>query len=213
MYDELMERLSKTAAPVPPKLAQAVGYEGSSRFVALHWGGGDEVYFDGGVVNATGNWHPYLLYTKHNAVWPHLVGFHFGSSDEEAKHWLLIDQQEQAAFAGSPNAVHAVLMAQHPKAFTQDPTRELSGRDLQEAFADFMSSIQAKERAWNTMSAEEQMAEVRAKIAEEAERSRTLCDWLDRQDTSRAKQLLAEFHAQLERSIEQGTPPPRPPVL
>ncbi len=43
-HGELLERLTKTSAPVPPMLAEAVGYTGASRFVAIHWGGGDEAY-------------------------------------------------------------------------------------------------------------------------------------------------------------------------
>ena len=47
--------------PVPPMLAQAIGYKGNARFVAFHWTPyGDEADYSDGRVSATGNWQAFL---------------------------------------------------------------------------------------------------------------------------------------------------------
>jgi len=198
-FDELLARLTKTEAPCPSMLVLAVGYTGDARFVALHWGGGDEVYYDDGIVSATGFDQPYLLYVRHNAVWPHLVGRTFGSSDEEATHWLLIDREAGAIYTGRVRDVHRVLLAQHPQEMSGDSADTVgevfAGADWGEAVAAFMADFRARTEAWNALPGEEQMRIVRARMAEERERYREFDAWLSQQGPSRAEALLKEWHA------------------
>lgn len=202
-----MERLTRTGAPVPPILAQAVGYTGESRFVALHCGGGDESYYDDGVISATGEWGPYLLYLRHPAVWPHLVGFHFGNSDADATHWLLLDREKGVAYAGAVRDVHALLVAQHPEVYA--PAPDVTVR----TWEDMLASLQEHQGAWESLSADEQMATIHERMREQEQRYLALEEWLAKQDRSSGDQLWSEYLAQLDAAINDGTTPPPPPWI
>ncbi len=206
-HGELLERLTKTSTPVPPMLAEAVGYTGQSRFVAIHWGGGDEAYYDDGMISATGEYAPYLLYLRHPAIWPHLVGFNFGNSDEDATHWLLLDREEEVAYAGAVRDVHALLVAQHPGVYA--PAADVPVITWEEMLASF----QEQQSVFQSLSGEEQMQIVSERMREHEQRYHALDEWLATQDRSRGDQLWQEYLAQLDTAIKEGKQPPRPPTI
>src|SRR5687768_10155792 len=91
--------LTPLNVPVPPMLATAIGYRGKARFVSFQWTpAGDETEYSDGHVTATGNWQAFLAFIHHPAVSSHLSDYDFGSSDSEAKHALILDQEKQALF-------------------------------------------------------------------------------------------------------------------
>lgn len=82
---------------LPPDFLSSFGYKGGRRFVALYWGPGDEACFDDGVSSACGscdNW-LYLGFIRQPEVrhWLDENGINLGNSDEQAKHWLVVDSQ------------------------------------------------------------------------------------------------------------------------
>lgn len=93
--------------PVPPQLAEAVGYTGQvfghpldARWVALHWErGGDEVVHDDGRASGTGEYSGYLAFVEHPMVAVHLRRYDFGSSDTSPHHYLLLDRTENRLYA------------------------------------------------------------------------------------------------------------------
>lgn len=102
--------LTRLEIDAPPMLAQAVGYEGTGRLVGFYWiPGGDEIMWTDGVRSTTGNWRAWLLFQRHRLIAPHLEAFNFGSSDEEAEHWLLVDRETLALYVGFPQAAARVL--------------------------------------------------------------------------------------------------------
>jgi hypothetical protein len=102
--------------PVPPMLAKAIGYTGKARFVSFQWTPyGDETDYSDGRVSATGNWQAFLAFIQHPAVSPHLKDYHFGSSDSEAKHALILDQKEFALFVAPVREAEKFLNEQWPK--------------------------------------------------------------------------------------------------
>jgi hypothetical protein len=114
-----LERLPVSAPPVP---CEAVGYPGGARYVAFYWTpDGDEMMFTDGHISADGNWYAWLTFVQHPVVAVHLDPYDFGSSDNEAKHWLLIDRETNEIFAGAPKEVCRLLVNQIP----EDPANEV----------------------------------------------------------------------------------------
>lgn len=93
--------LTPLDAPVPPMLEAAIGYDRLARWVGFYWQpAGDECCWDDGQHSLCGaHWPAYLAYTQHRAVWPHLALYDFGSSDEPARHTLLLDRTERRLYA------------------------------------------------------------------------------------------------------------------
>jgi hypothetical protein len=103
-------------APVPPMLAKAIGYKGDARFVSFQWTPyGDETEYSDGRVSATGNWQAFLAYIQHPAVSPLLQDYDFGSSDSQAKHALILDQEQQAFYVAPVKEAEKFLAEQWPK--------------------------------------------------------------------------------------------------
>ncbi len=62
--------------PVPPELGRTLGYPGVARLVGFCWQpAGDELEYDDGRLAGAGDWRPWLLYTRHRAVAPHLAPY------------------------------------------------------------------------------------------------------------------------------------------
>jgi hypothetical protein len=93
--------------PVPPMLAEAIGYTGQvlghplqARYVGFYWErSGDEANYDDGRSSGTGEYTGYQAFTGHPKVAVHLKDFHFGSSETLPRHYLLLDQTENRLYA------------------------------------------------------------------------------------------------------------------
>jgi len=120
--------------PVPPGLAEAVGYAGDARYVGFYWiPGGDEIVYDDGMTSGTGNPWAWLAFKRHRNVAPHLEEYNLGYSDLEAEHALIVDRDHDLASVALIRAAHQFLRAQHPP--PPEPTpyeREELERHLQE---------------------------------------------------------------------------------
>jgi len=104
--------------PVPPDplLEQALGYNGQARFFAAWWEPcGDEAMVSDGCTTATGEWQGFLAYVQHPIIYPALYSVDLGSSETEAKAWLVIDRQERKAWIAKPQDARAFLSGQWPK--------------------------------------------------------------------------------------------------
>ena len=136
-----MTHLTPTAAPVPDSLPAAFGYEGEARYFAAYWlPGGDELMLADGQVEFTAyNWHAWLIYRDHPAVAPHLFRYNFGSSDEAAEHWLLIDRAERKAHVAPVAEARAFLRAQWPEAEPVDV--DVPALTAKEFLAQFKAAI------------------------------------------------------------------------
>lgn len=104
-------------------LVEALGYEGGSRYVAFYWTpGGDELVWADGTTTATGgNWQAWLTFERHPLVQAGLAaaaqesgraGFHFGDSDSEAEHALLVDRWQHTLDVGGLGEVESFLRSQ-----------------------------------------------------------------------------------------------------
>jgi hypothetical protein len=107
--------LTPIQAPVPPMLAKALGYNGDARYVAFKWTPyGDETLYNDGRLSATGNWQAFLAYIRHPAVNPVLREYDLGSSEREAKHAIVLDQEKHEVFIAPVKELQAFLSEQWP---------------------------------------------------------------------------------------------------
>ncbi len=108
-YDQDMTVLP---VPVPPMLEEAMGYDGEARLIACYWGGGDEAYYTDGYRSPCGERDAFLLFIEHPTVAPALDGYDFGSSEDEARHWLLLDRERRQLSVATVAVAQRLLKAQ-----------------------------------------------------------------------------------------------------
>ena len=116
---------------LPPSFEAAIGYARGQRWVAFFWEPcGDEAMFDDGYCSADGNWFAFLELIRHPAVKPWVADYDFGSSDSEAKHWLLCDLETREVYAGDVAEVRKFLARDIPQGA---PPVSLSPEEWKEA--------------------------------------------------------------------------------
>src|SRR5918992_4292449 len=158
--------LTKLNIPVPPMLAKAIGYKGDARFVSFHWTPyGDEADYSDGRSSGTGNWQAFLAFIHHPAVSPLLEGYDLGSSDSEAKHALILDQEKPALFVAPVKEAEKFLSEQWPK----EPPIRMS----KEEWAAFVSKAMAQQR-------DVSIEEIERGIEEQYALVEALQQWLDK---------------------------------
>lgn len=111
------DQLIRLLAPVPPMLEAAFGYEGGADLVAFYWTPcGDELaYLDSqGNGCAGANWNAWLVFVRHPAIAPFLSPFELGSSEDEAKYWLLLDRKARVFYIGTVEQVTRCLSGNSP---------------------------------------------------------------------------------------------------
>ena len=138
------KRIAVAAIPVPPSpvLEQAVGYENNkgARYLALWWEpAGDEAMVSDGYVTFTGHWPGYLAYVRHPCVYPYLVTYNLGSSDDLAEYRLVIDLQERQAFVCPSQEAVNLLASQWETATELSESVSLSPEDLDALFNEFFT--------------------------------------------------------------------------
>jgi hypothetical protein len=93
------------------------GYQGERRLVALYWEPcGDEACYDDGISSACGmsdNW-LYLAFIRQPDVklWLDENGIHLGNSDEEARHWMVVDALTDEVHAAPRSEAFRILRTQ-----------------------------------------------------------------------------------------------------
>ncbi len=99
----------------PPTLLSAVGYRGEAQYVALSWTPyGDElVIYDGTTqVVGGGNTHAWVAFLDHHLTRAILRGYDLGSSESEARHWLVVDRQSMRMSIALPTDATTLLRSQ-----------------------------------------------------------------------------------------------------
>ena len=107
---DMPPEITELILPVPLGFEQAMGYPGNRKWVAFFWSPfGDELEYDDGHSAGTIDWPAWLAFVRHRLVRPLIKDHHFGSSDSEAAHWLLLDRQARSFYAGEKDAVSRFL--------------------------------------------------------------------------------------------------------
>ena len=101
---------------LPGSFEEALGYPGQLKWAAFYWEPcGDEAVYDDGVCSGDGNWWGFLQFVRHPSVAPWLSAYDLGSSDGEAKHWLLCDLESREVYVGERELVRAFLISEAKK--------------------------------------------------------------------------------------------------
>jgi hypothetical protein len=167
---------TKLHVPVPPMLERAIGYTHSARYVAFYWmPGGDEAMYADGRWSGTGEWTGYLAFVQHPTVAPHLKSYDFGSSDEEATHYLLLDRDLRELFAVDRDQAERFLEKQWPQEEQPVSPITMTKAEMEQAVL----------KAFNTSSWKEVTAPkpevIRQHMREQEELVQALSNWLDQQ--------------------------------
>jgi hypothetical protein len=133
---EAPDTFLRLAAPLWPRLPLALGYSGGARWVAFYLAL-DKVTYNDGASSGTGDTGLFLAYKRHPLIAPSLWGAHLGSADEEARHWLVVDRQQQVLYLSASEEARRFLATQWPRSTAplkytpEELTRLLA--DLEEA--------------------------------------------------------------------------------
>jgi hypothetical protein len=162
--------LTSLNVPVPPMLAKAIGYTRDARFVSFHWTpAGDEAYFSDGRISATGNWQAFLAYIQHPAVYPFLQDYDLGSSENEAKHSLILDRERLSVYVAPVKEAEKFLGEQWPK---QPPLR-LSQKEFNAAVMKGLKDVKPPKAIGTD--------EIHRRIEQQYALVEELQQWLDKQ--------------------------------
>ncbi|MBA7623779.1 hypothetical protein ES703_31178 [subsurface metagenome] len=118
---------------LPKSFETALGYPGDSKWAAFYWEPcGDEAMFDDGICSGDGNWWGFLQFVRHPSVAPWLSPYDLGSSDSEAKHWLLCNLETREVYVGERELVNSFLSDEAKKVLAETPIGDVSLEEIAE---------------------------------------------------------------------------------
>lgn len=134
--------IKQTPVKVPESFEAALGYKGGLRWVAFYWEPcGDEAVFDDGFCSGDCSWLGFLNFVEHPRVKPWLAKYDLGSSEFEAKHWLLCDLESREVYVGERREVSKFLHEEANRDLPEPPQIEVSEEDLREIFQKILASL------------------------------------------------------------------------
>lgn len=174
----MLDTFTDLKLTAPPGLEEALGYAGNRRYVAFYWSPiGDELMYTDGETSAEGEYSAWLLWHRHITVAPALLGFDLGSSEEPARHWLLLDRQDRRVYAGDAGEVEDFLAAQPDLLAARQAWEALSPEDQEQILSEALASLNQALAARPRPSGED----VERYLQESYRRDRKLAMWLDQQ--------------------------------
>jgi hypothetical protein len=187
--------------PVPPMLAEAIGYTGQvfgypldARWVGFYWErSGDEVMYDNGRASGTGEYTGYQAFLDHPKVAVHLRHFDFGSSETRPRHYLLLDRAEHRLYALPVRLVQQFLQLQWRQQGRSSENQPGTDTPLQ------VASVEDLEAALNLGNWQEvtSQGDFNAQVMVAMQRQGQLVDdlvaWLDGQQKPLSPERIAEY--------------------
>lgn len=167
--------------PCPPMLAEAVGYQGASQFVAFAWSpAGDEAFYDDGYASRTGERTAYLAFVRHPVVRPLLADAQLGSSDQEPSHWLLADLTEGRLYLGPRPEVRRFLRtANAPTTPPATATESAPAERLEDLLEELRTGVFAERFEEVVLDETELRRQLAARLARQDRLIASLTAWLD----------------------------------
>ena len=97
--------------PVPPMIEEALGYTGSSRFVAFYWKPSPASFCwrDPHEARPSSYGAVWLTFAQHRRIHPFLEHFNLGAGGSDAEQWLLLDRVKRQFLVGAASRVAAFL--------------------------------------------------------------------------------------------------------
>jgi hypothetical protein len=94
-------------------LEQALDYPGQARLVAFCWSPlGDEAIYHDGQCSGEADWAAYVTFVEHPKVKSHLRPYDLGSSEEEARDFLVLDREARTLSVLPAEEAAALLQQQ-----------------------------------------------------------------------------------------------------
>ena len=159
------------AAPLWPRLPLALGYTGGARWVAFYISA-DTVHYHDGSGFGVADTGLFLAYKRHPLIEPSLWGAHLGNADEEARHWLVVDRQQQVLYLAASADARRFLATQWPR---YTAPLEYTPEELTRLLADLEEAASPPDWA-------ERLAEA---LRESRANYRLMLAWLDAQHEAR----------------------------
>ena len=129
----------------------------------------DEADYSDGRGSGTGNWQAFLAFIHHPAVSLQLKGYDLGSSDSEAKHALILDQEQHVLYITPAREAGIFLRKQWPE---QPPVR-MSKEEYSALVMKALKNVKPPKDV--------SMKEIERRIAEQQALIEELQQWLDKQ--------------------------------
>jgi len=107
----LITDLRPLLIPVPPMIEEALGYTGSSRFVAFFWKPNPLRFSwcDSRESRTSPYGNVWRAFAQHRRVHPFLAQLSLGSAELDADYWLLLDRVRRLFLCGRAHTVAAFL--------------------------------------------------------------------------------------------------------
>ncbi len=187
--------------PVPPMLAEAIGYTGhvfgqllDARWVGFYWErGGDEAMYDDGRASSTGEYTGYLAFVDHPKVAVHLRHFDFGSSETRPRHYLLLDRAEHRLYALPVRLAQQFLQLQWREQGRHSENQPGTGVPLQVASVEDLAAA-LNLGTWQEVTPPADFnAQVMAAMQRQGQLVHDLVAWLNGQQKPLSPERMAEY--------------------
>jgi hypothetical protein len=187
--------------PVPPMLAEAIGYAGlvfghplDARWVGFYWEmSGDEANYDDGRASGTGEYTGYLAFVDHPKVAVHLRHFDFGSSETLPRDYLILDRAEHRLYALPVQLAQEFLQLQWREEGQTSENQPGTGAVLQVASVEDLTAA-LDLNTWQEVIAPGNFdAHVRAAMQRQGQLVHDLVKWLNGQQKSLSPERIAEY--------------------
>jgi len=184
-------------APVPPMLAEAIGYSGTvfgvpldARWVGFYWEqSGDEAMYDDGHSSGTGEYTGFQAFVEHQKVAVHLCDYQVGSSETHPRHYLLLDRTEQCLYALPARLAQRFLQLQWQE---QSHASETSPILPVESVDELLSTLNFD--TWQEVKPPEDINErMMAAMQRQGQLTNELVTWLNEQQKPMTSERIAEY--------------------
>jgi len=189
--------------PVPPMLAEAIGYTGQvfghpldARWVGFYWErSGDEANYDDGLASGTGEYTGYQAFVDHPKVAVHLRHFDFGSSETQPRHYLLLDRAEHRLYALPVRLAQQFLQRQWSEQGRYSENQPGTGALLQVASVEDLAAA-LDLGTWQELTPPADFnAQVLAAMQRQGQLVHDLVAWLNAQHKLLSPERIAEYES------------------
>lgn len=187
--------------PVPPMLAEAIGYTGhvfgqplDARWIGFYWAmSGDEANYDDRRASGTGEYTGYLAFVDHPKVAVHLRHFDFRSSETQPRDYLLLDRAEHRLYALPVGLAQQFLQLQWREEGQPSDNQPGTASNLTGALIEDLTAA-LDLNTWQEVTPPDDFnTQVMAAMQRQSQLVHDLVEWLNRQQKSLSSERIAEY--------------------
>src|SRR6266699_950797 len=187
--------------PVPPMLAEAIGYTGqvfghplNARWVGFYWErSGDEANYDDGRASGTGEYTGYQAFVDHAKVAVHLRHFDFGSSETRPRYYLLLDRDEHRLYALPVRLAQQFLQLQWSEQGWYSENQPVTGVPSQVASVEDLAAVLNLDTWQEVTPPADFNVQVMAAMQRQGQLVHDLVAWLDAQQKPLSPERIAGY--------------------